>query len=105
MRHALAGSTLALTLVVGCGGLELKTTAQVQCDDLIADVIRISEDNKDPQQPTILKVYDAKQVSRGTRRVECEGIARTSFGDDQPLLFWLEEDADGDRFVGYEGKE
>ncbi|MCY3784556.1 MAG: hypothetical protein OXG79_12350 [Chloroflexi bacterium] len=106
----LIASTAALAVAVavaliGCGELALKTTADVQCEDLIPDVVRISEENKHPLRPTILKVYDAKEVSRSSSRLECEGSAKTSFGDDQPLIFYLEEDADGDRFVGYEGKE
>ena len=80
-----------------------KPMGQVQCEDLIPQVISLSEDNQNALRPAILKVYDARRVSRSASRVECEGRAKMSRGDMQGLIFYLEEDSDGDRFIGYEG--
>ncbi len=63
----------------------------------------MSQENRGGSQVSILKVYDAEEVSRTIRRLECEGRARTSAGGWMGLTFYLEEDSDGDRFIGYGG--
>ncbi len=75
--------------------------ADTQCGGLVPKIIDMSESNKDPLASKILKVYNAKEVTRSNRRLECEGIARTSSDGWSRVSFHIEEDWDGDRFIGY----
>ena len=88
-------------LLTGCSQLSIKSISEIQCEDLIPEIISLSESSDNQTAPTILKVYDSQEVGRSTKRLDCEGDARLSSGDWR-ISFHLEEDRDGDRFVGYQ---
>lgn len=88
--------------VLGSGGGSTTET----CDDLAPHIIKLSEENKDPSAAKILKLYDIKKndTQNAKRVIDCIATARTDRTDDAPISFYLEEDADGDRFIFYEDR-
>ena len=90
-------------LFTGCFDLPLKDISELQCEDLIPEIIDLSEERKNPLAPAILKIYNAEEVTRTSERLECEGDARWSSGEWR-VAFHIEEDQEGDSFIGYESK-
>ena len=75
------------------------------CEKLIPQIITLSEKDRNPLKPKILKIYDAKSSTApdNERELDCVGTAKRSSGDDSPLSFYLTKpDKDGDSFIGYE---
>ena len=100
---AVVVGTAFATVDFACSEDALKSISDYQCEDLVPKVIDISEENKHPIRPSILKIYEVKEVSRRSRRPACSGDTRTSRGGNQPLTFYVKEDKDGVLFVGYKG--
>ena len=86
--------------VLGSGGGQAIET----CDDLAPRIIELSKEKKGPFNAEILKLYDIKKnATQNTNRVlDCIATAKTDRSDDAAVSFYLEEDADGDRFIGYQ---
>lgn len=74
------------------------------CDKLSPQIIELSEKDRNPLKPKILKIYEIKaRTPRETHELECSGTAKLSSATDQPLIFYLTKpDKDGEAFVGYE---
>lgn len=79
-----------------------KDLADLQCGDVVPEIIALSQeqDNSNPLTPRILKMYDVQEVGRSDERLDCMGLARTSTGQGL-IVFHMEEDRDGDKFIGY----
>ncbi len=92
-----------IVLLTGCSELSKKEISEMQCADLIPEIIDLSEDNDNPLAPTILKIYDVEELERTSQRIDCEGDAKWSTGEWR-VAFHIEEDGDGDRFIGYQLK-
>ena len=100
---AVVVGTAFATVDFACSEYALKSISEYQCEDLVPQVIDISEENKHPIRPSSLKIYEIKEASRSSRRLVCSGEAKTSRGGNQPLTFYVEEDKDGAQFVGDKG--
>ena len=79
-----------------------KDLADLQCEDVVPEIMALSQEqgNSNPLTPPILKMYDVQEVGRSDERLDCMGLARTSTGQGL-IVFYMEEDRDGDRFIGY----
>ena len=86
--------------VLGSGGGQAIET----CEDLAPRIIELSKEKRGPFNAQILKLYDIKKNdTQNTKRVlDCIATAKTDRSDDAVISFYLEEDSDGDRFIGYE---
>ena len=93
-----------LVLMAGCSAISFKDMAEIQCEDLVPEVIDLSKRNRNPLAQDILKIYNVSETSRTSKRLACEGTARWSRDDDMRVTFYIEEDQDGDRFIGYRGQ-
>jgi len=75
------------------------------CEKLIPQIIELSETNRNPLKPKILKIYDAKPSTTpdDKRALDCVGMGKFSNGQDAMLSFYMTKpDADGDSFIGSE---
>ena len=90
--------------VIGFGCEVPLDISELECDDIVDDVVELSQKQTNPFQSKILKIYDVKQVSRIGERLTCEGLALLDSGSEQNVEFYSYADADGDTFIGYEGK-
>lgn len=97
-----------LVATVACGAISdvipSQTVDDAVCEDLVTDIISLSEDQSGPFSATILKVYSPTEVNRSNSRLSCEGRALLSSGNEEMVDFYLWLDDDGDLFVGYEGR-
>ena len=100
-------------LLSSCGGKAIRT-----CDDLAPHIIEMSKKERGPLHAKILKLYEIKgpfnaeilklaeikkSDTRYAKRVlNCIATAWTDRSDEAPISFYLEEDVDGDRFIGYQ---
>lgn len=71
------------------------------CEELQGDIIELSEERDGQFSSSILKMYDVREVASTRYILECRADARWSRGGDDPVIFYLEEDDSGDRFIGY----
>ena len=77
----------------------------VTCDDLAPKIIDLSEENANQFAPKILKISEiSEEEVIGEATLQCSGLARLSRGEPRPIDFYILEDADGDRFIGYEAQ-
>ena len=78
--------------------------ASYDCEKLKSDIVKLSEERKNPFAAIILKINDdVKETERTEIKFSCEGTARTSSGDDSvKIKYHMTKDADGDMFIGYE---
>ena len=74
------------------------------CDKLSSSIIDLSEDNQNPFSSKMLKLYDIQEVNSTDYVLECKAEAKWARGEDSPIKFYVEEDDDGDRFIGYESQ-
>ena len=73
------------------------------CEDLARRIIDLSEKNKNPFSAVILKFYDISNQEKSAEQIlNCVGKAKLNRGDDRTVNFYLQQDADGDQFIGYE---
>ena len=94
---------VVLSVLGSCGGLAIKT-----CEDLAPHIIELSKE-KGPYNAQILKFYDIRRLydikKNNTQNaktvIDCTATAKTDRTPDATINFYLEEDADGDRFIGY----
>ncbi len=97
---AALGIAMFITVCAGCFNYAPRQSlADYQCEDLIPQVIKLSKDNaKDnPFARPILKIYEPTETGRTTARLDCEADAKWNF---DRVAFFIEEDSDGDRFIG-----
>lgn len=71
------------------------------CEELAPQIVELSEQDTRPFSATFLKLYDIEEIE-GTRKLECTANAKLSSGGNSAIKFYLEEDADGDQFIGYQ---
>ena len=90
---------LAKALTAIDGGMEV---AGNTCDGLAPAIIKLSEEDKNPLTPVILKIYDIETKQHPSHELDCAGTATTSRGNDMKIGFYLYKDKDGDYFHGYE---
>ena len=74
------------------------------CDQLVPEIIALSEEYQNAFNPRILKMYNVQSVDTTDYALECVADAKLSHGPDQSIKFYLEIDADGDGFISYEGE-
>ena len=100
-------ASVALLVIIlfaftGCG---TSLTTPETCEDLAPEIIELSEDNVGPFSAAIIKLYEIEEVKGSSDKIlDCEATARWSRGDDSEIEFYMEEDSDGDRFIGYRSK-
>ena len=72
------------------------------CEDLAPGIIEMSEEKRGLFSTKILKMYDINQNASPdkNRLLECTATAKMDRGGDVGITFYMEEDADGDRFIG-----
>ena len=76
--------------------------SEFECSFFLDDVINMSERRSvNTTRPRILKIYDQQKVSNTDKKYVCSGLAKMSQGGDVSIEFHIEEDRDGDRFIGY----
>ena len=92
---------VAAIFALTCSSSTPDTIADRTCEDLQPKIVKLSEDNKNPMARTILKLYEVTEVERTEDKLTCYAVARWNRGDDSPIEFYVEEDADGDTFIGY----
>ena len=71
---------------------------------MLPEILELNEESvaEDPRRDKVLKVYDVEETKRSDDRLDCSGLAKTSQGSDNKRLdFHLEQDRDGDQFIGY----
>ena len=83
-------------LLSGCS-----TAPPASCATLAPQIVRLSEEQNNPFQPTILKVSDAVEIERSDVKLVCQGAARLSSNESAQIEFFWEIDSDGDAFIGY----
>ena len=73
------------------------------CEDLSPSIIELSKENKGPFSAKILKLYNIKEndANPSGKILDCTATAKTNRSEDVVINFFLEEDSDGDRFIGY----
>ena len=93
---------IEIILVFGSQEGSMKT-----CSDLSPDIISLSKKQNSPFARKILKLYDIKeQKVSGKRILNCTAMAKLNRGDrDRTIDFYIEQDADGDRFYGFKMRE
>ena len=78
--------------------------SEFECLFFLDDIINMSEKRSvNTTRPRILKIYDQQEVSSTDKKYVCSGLAKMSQGGDVSIEFHIEEDRDGDRFIGYRG--
>ena len=92
-------NTVATTTTVVVGAFD-----GVLCEDLVGDIIVLSEEQSGPFSATVLKVYSPVEVSRDDSRLSCAGRALLSSGSEEMVDFYVWLDDEGDVFIGYEGR-
>ena len=103
VRHYMVAVILAVGVlaVTACGEFETPNKIDT-CDDLVPLVIKLSEDSDNPFVAKILKISEVTEgTASGEITLQCNGQARWSSGGDDPIDFYILEDADGDRFYGF----
>lgn len=99
------GATVVLVLLGlgGCLGPSVHPTITT-CEDLAPLIVNMTEEHKWPYSPKILKLYDIRAIAATSagQKLSCIANARMSYGDNATIQFHLEEDSDGDQFIGYE---
>lgn len=94
--------TVMFTMAVGCG---LFATIPETCEELAPRIVDLSEENESPSAGRILKFYDIKELdTSGEYILRCSARAALSRGGDANIIFYLQEDQDGDQFIGYESR-
>ena len=92
-------------VVIVIGILESDTGSPIEtCEDLAPSIIEMSEEKRGVFSRRILKMYDInRNATPGKNRLlECTATAKADRGGDIDITFYMEEDADGDRFIGYQ---
>ena len=77
----------------------------IDCSDkgFTDQILKLSEDNKNPLAPRILKLYSgAEELERTEAVLRCRGRAALSQGGESSITYHYEVDRDGDTFIGYE---
>ena len=98
-------------IIVALLGLADDPTALDTCDKLAPHVVRLSEQGDGGIH--LLKLFDisdrkalAPSIRPDTGRLQnvlfCHAIGLTSRNTEQGIYFWLEEDAEGAQFYGFE---
>lgn len=76
-----------------------------ECDDTLTHaIIELTEGatSTDAHKRQILKIYDPQEISRTTHKLTCRGQARFDTAEREMIEFYIEEDEDGDRFIGFD---
>ena len=96
IRTTIFGATLALVLILGCGG------GLIGCGGLEGHIKDLAEDNIYELGAPILRIYEVTEVSRTETRVECTGRAKLRNGNSLYISYYSYVDRDGDSFIGFE---
>jgi hypothetical protein len=89
-------------------GLRVLAMSERECDktlthaiiDMMKDV-----DSRDVSKRQILKIYDPEEISRSTHELTCGGQAMFDTLEKEMIEFYVEEDKDGDQFIGFKEVE
>ena len=97
----IAISVPVFLVFLGLGGCQGSIAT---CEDLAPHIINLSEEQKWPFSAKILKLYDikARAATNTGQKLNCTANAKMNRGDNATIQFHLEEDSDGDQFIGYE---
>ena len=95
---------MCIIALTGCSNSESDNAVSIEtCEDLAPEIIELSEERAGEFSPSILKLYDIREV-RGTNVLDCRATGKMSDAYDSIISFHLEEDADGDQFIGYQAR-
>ena len=78
-----------------------------ECDRvLMQDIIDLSKElaSRKPSQRIILKIYDPEEISNTNDKLTCGGQAMLDTSEKVMIEFHVEEDKDGDRFIGFDAE-
>ena len=66
----------------------------------------MAKDNasRDVSKRQILKIYDPEEISRTTHKLTCGGQATFDTSEKEMIEFYVEEDKDGDQFIGFDAE-
>ena len=75
---------------------------EYECAYLVPVTIKLSEERmQSTSRPTILKIYEPKELRSNSEEFVCVGRAKWSRGKDTYIEFYIQEDQDQDRFNGF----
>ena len=104
-RERMSSITKIIALIAGAtAGVWLSgctTAPPASCSALTPEIIILSEEQRNPFQPTILKVSDTVEIERSEVKLICQGAALLSSNESALIEFFWEIDSDGDAFIGY----
>lgn len=73
----------------------------LSCDELAPQIIELTEEQEGPFSAKILKLYDIEEVEPLGYVLRCQATAKWNrIHDDGVITFYIEEDKDGDQFIG-----
>ena len=105
MRRSILAVALLASFIAACSSSAPTSLADESCEELQPRIVRLSEGNKNPMAPRILKLYEVTEVDRTETKLTCHAVAKWNRGEDSPVAFYMELDVDGDAFIGYKGIE
>ena len=85
-------------------GFRALALSERECDKTLTHaIIEMAKDNasRDVSKRQILKIYDPEEISRTTHKLTCGGQAMFDTSEKEMIEFYVEEDKDGDRFIGF----
>ena len=92
----------------GYVGFRLLPISERECDVVLMRAIMELTEEMSMQSAlhqTIIKIYDPKEISNTGDKLTCRGKAKFQTKKDSVIEFYVEEDKDGDRFIGFENVE
>ena len=98
-------AAILLMSLIGSACGDLPATSPETCEELAPRIIKLSKENENPFSGRILNLYDIESLeSDGDNILKCGARATRSRGGERDIFFYLKEDEDSDRFIGYEGQ-
>ena len=88
-------------------GFRALALSERECDKTLTHaIIEMAKDNasRDVSKRQILKIYDPEEISRTTHKLTCGGQAMFDTSGKEMIEFYVEEDKDGDRFIGFDAE-
>ena len=105
MRRSILSVAFLASFIASCSSSAPTSVADQTCEGLQSRIVKLSESNKNPVAPKILKLHEITEVERTETRLTCYAVARWDTGDDSPIEFQVELDVDGDASIGYKAIE
>ena len=117
LKYILWGAIFLLIMAHNFGQIDLfkffenlKTLRGAQyvktCEELKPYIVKLSEENSNPFQPKILKMYDIQKSEHkdANEILVCTAKVKWNRGESSNIKFHLEKDDEGQYFYGYEGQ-